>query len=384
MLVPTPRKMKEMRKNAASTMDTSLTQKPILSRFIIMAGYPPQSSGTQTIVYHVAADYRNGDSPPGGGLENLLLGISTLERRLDHGEIGPFPRLQRPRLGLDTERARPPERRQLETSHAAHTMHLHREQRLFEEVHARAAPEPVCTHTDPDAGGDHAKYGRDATPEEVVRTGTMCRRYAGLRQNPYVLFGDSCRQVRGYRLGGEKSHVLGVAHGRYTRPSPLVATEDIGEPAGTILDELHLLGTLGEVDRERPPHLPRPLCRQTRGLGVHGIRRMYTDPGVHALRQTFTELTRLRDYELDGFLRGADLVREELGVDGPRHPAFGELRQTLPVRGRFGHERSPRLDGFPGRIAGRLGRPGLLFGQALDELGEPARERSPCGGIFPP
>src|SRR5919112_393127 len=203
MLVPTPRKTKEIRKNAASTMATSLTQKLILSRFIIMAGCPPRSSGTETIVYHVAADYGNRDSPPGGGLENLPLGISTLEGHLDHGEIGPFPRLHRPRLRPDTERARPPERRQLETSHAAQTMHLHREQRLLEKVHARAAPEPIRPHTDPDAGGDHAEHRRDAAPEEVIRTGTMRRRYAGLGQNPYVLFGDPGRQVRGYSLGGE-------------------------------------------------------------------------------------------------------------------------------------------------------------------------------------
>src|SRR5829696_1561563 len=294
MLVPTPRKIKERRKNAASTMATSFIQKLILSRFIIMAGYPPRFSGTETIVYHVAADYGNRDSPPGSGLEDLPLGISTVERRLDYCEIGPFPRLQRPRLGLDTERARPPERRQLETSHATHTMHLHREQRLLEKVHARTAPEPVSTHTDPDAGGDHAKHGRDAAPEEVIRTGTMRRRYAGLDQNPYVLFGES---------------------------------------AGPTLYELDLLGALGEMDRERPPHLARPLCRQMRGLGVYGIRGMHAYPGIHALRQTFTEFARLRDYELDGLLRGADLVREELSVDGPRHPARGELRQALSVRG---------------------------------------------------
>src|SRR5215210_3963110 len=364
MLVPTPRKTKEMRKNAASTMATSLTQKLILSRFIIMAGYPPRSSPTETIVYHVAAAYSDRDSPPGGGLENLLLGTSTLKRRLDHGEISPFSRLQRPRLGLDTEGARPPERRQLEPSRAAHAMHLHREQRLFEKVHARAAPEPVRTHTDPDASGDHAKHGRDAAPEEVVRTGTMRRRYAGLRQNSYVLFGDTGRQMRGYRLGGKQPHALGVAHGRYTRSPPLVATEDIGEPAGTVRYELDLLGTLGEVDRERPPHLPRSLRRQTRGLGVYGIRRMSADP--------------------DGHPGGADLMREKLGVDGPRHPARGELRQALPVRGRLGHVRSPRLDSLPGRVAGRPGRPGLLLGEALYEPGKPARKRSSCGGIFPP
>src|SRR5215203_4105754 len=222
-----PRKIKERRKNAASTMDTNLTQKLSLSRFIIMAVYPPGSSRAETIVYHVTANDRGRDSPAGCSFENFPLGISILPRGLDHGEVGPLPRIERPRCGLDTERTRPSQRRQLEACRTAHTVQLHREQRLLEEVHARAAPEPVCSHTDPDATGDHAKYGRDATPEEVVRTGTMCRRYAGLRQNPYVLFGDSCRQVRGYRLGGEKSHVLGVAHGRYTRPSPLVATEDI-------------------------------------------------------------------------------------------------------------------------------------------------------------
>src|SRR5918995_1578406 len=325
--------MKEIRKNAASTIATSLTQKLILSRFIIMAGYPPRFSGTETIVYHVTADHGNRDSPPGGGFENLPLRISTLERRLDHGEITPFPRLQRPRLGLDTEGARPPERRQLETSHAAHTMHLHREQRLLEEVHAGAAPEPIRTHTDPDASGDHAEYGRDAAPEEVVRTGTMRRRYTGLRQDPHVLFGDSGRQVRGYRLGGEKPHVLGVVHGRHSHSSPLVAAEDVGEPTRPTLYELDLLGALGEVDRERPSHVARPLRRQTRRLGVYGIRGMHADRSVHALRQAFTEFARLRDYELDGLLRGADLVREELGVDGPRHPARGELRQALGVWG---------------------------------------------------
>src|SRR5215212_1692047 len=91
MLVPTPRKIKERRKNAASTMATSFIQKLILSRFIIMAGYPPRFSGTETIVYHVAADYGNRDSPPGSGLEDLPLGISPVERRLYYCEIGPFP-----------------------------------------------------------------------------------------------------------------------------------------------------------------------------------------------------------------------------------------------------------------------------------------------------
>src|ERR687889_742492 len=108
MLVPTPRKIKEMRKNAASTMDTNLTQKLSLSRFIIMAGYPPRSSPTEAIVYHVTANDRGRHSPAGRGLENSPLGISILGRGLDHGEVGPLPSIERPRLGLDTERARPP------------------------------------------------------------------------------------------------------------------------------------------------------------------------------------------------------------------------------------------------------------------------------------
>src|SRR5215208_5940326 len=171
MLVPRPRKIKEMRKNAASTMDTNLTQKLSLSRFIIMAVYPPGSSGAETIVYHVAANDGGRDSPAGGSFESAPFGISVLLRGLDHGEVGPLPHLKRPRSGLDTERLRPSQRCQLEACRRAQTVQSHREQRLLEEVHARAAPEPVRTHTDPDATRDQARQGRDATPEEVVRTG---------------------------------------------------------------------------------------------------------------------------------------------------------------------------------------------------------------------
>src|SRR5215204_4067820 len=113
MLVPRPRKMKERRKNAASTMDTNLTQKLSLSRFIIMAVYPPGSSGTETIVYHVTANDRGRDSPAGGSFENTTLGISVLPRGLDDGEVGPLPRIERPRSVVDTERPRPSQRRQL-------------------------------------------------------------------------------------------------------------------------------------------------------------------------------------------------------------------------------------------------------------------------------
>src|SRR5829696_5397221 len=224
MLVPRPRKMKERRKNAASTMDTNLTQKLSLLRFIIMAVYPPGSSGAKTIVYHVTTNDRGRDSRAGGSFENA--------------------------------------------------------------------------------------------PFEIP-----------------VLLGGSRRQVRGYGLGGEQLHALCVADGRDTNATPLVSTEDVCEPARTTLQELDLLGALGEVDRELPPHLPRLARNQTRGLRINGVRGMHTDLRVDSLRQTFSKLAHLRDYKVDSLLRGTDLMREELGVDGPRHPAFGELRQAFSVRG---------------------------------------------------
>src|SRR5918995_3784793 len=191
MLVPTPRKIKEMRKNAASTMATNLTQKLSLSRFIIMAVYPPGSSGAEPIVYHVTANDRGRDPPAGGSLENAPLGISILPRGLYHGEVGPLPRIERPCSGLDTERARPSQRCQLEACRTAHTVQLHREQRLLEEVHARAAPKSVCPHTHPDATGDHCGHGRDTAPEVRVGSGAVRRRHTGLRQHLYILPGDS-------------------------------------------------------------------------------------------------------------------------------------------------------------------------------------------------
>src|SRR5829696_2841652 len=202
MLVPRPRKIKEMRKNAASTMETNLTQKLSLSRFIIMAVYPPGSSGADTIVYHVTANDGGRDSPAGGSFENAPFGIPFLLRGLDHGEVGPLPHLERPRLGLDTERPRPSQRCQLEARCTSHTVQLHREHRLLEEIHARAAPKPICSYTDPDATGDHGRNRRNAAPEVGVGTGAVRHRHAGLCQNLYVLLGDSRSQVRGYGLGG--------------------------------------------------------------------------------------------------------------------------------------------------------------------------------------
>src|SRR5215210_3185031 len=238
MFVPTPRKMKEMRKKAASTMETNLTQKPSLSRFIIMAGYPPKSSGTETIVYQVAAGHRRRDLPAGRGLEHVPLRVCAPRHHLDHSEVGPLSHLDRPRLGLDAECARPPERRELNAGRTAHTVQLHSEERLLEEVHARAAPEPVSTHPDPDATLDHAWHGRDTAPEEVVRAGAVSRRDAGLRENLQILLRDAGRQVRGYRLGGEELYALGVADPRDAHTSPLVAAEDVSEAARTVPYEL--------------------------------------------------------------------------------------------------------------------------------------------------
>src|SRR5215207_2349355 len=174
-----------MRKNAASTMDTSLTQKLSLLRFIIMAVYPPKSSGAEPIVYHVAVSDRGRDAPAGGGFENVPFGFFALPRGLDHDEVGPLPRIERARPGVDTERARSSQRCQLDALRTAHTVQLHREQRLLEKVHARAAPEPVCTHTYPDTTGDHGGHGRDAAPEIGIGTGAVRRRYTGLRQHLY-------------------------------------------------------------------------------------------------------------------------------------------------------------------------------------------------------
>src|SRR5215211_354484 len=235
MLVPRPRKIKERRKNAARRMDTNLTQKPSLSRFIIMAIYPPGSSGAETIVYHVAANDRGRDSPAGGSFEYSPLCISVLLRGLDHGEVGPLPHLERPRFGLDTEGSRPSKRRQLKACRPAHTVQFYREQRLLEEVHARATPEPVCSHTDPDTTGDHGRHGRKAAPEVGVGTGAVSHCHAGLRQNLYVLLGDSRRQVRSYGLWGEKLYATRVADGRDANPTPLVGAEAVCETARTTL-----------------------------------------------------------------------------------------------------------------------------------------------------
>src|SRR5829696_958156 len=113
-LVPTPRKIKERRKMAVSRMATNLTQKPILSRFIIMAVYPPGSSDARTIVYHVSPDDRGHDPTACSGLEHVPLRIPVPRHDLDQRQVGPFACLYGPRLSLDAERPRPPERGQLE------------------------------------------------------------------------------------------------------------------------------------------------------------------------------------------------------------------------------------------------------------------------------
>src|SRR5688572_16733283 len=208
MLVPMPRKMKEMRKTAESSMATSLTQKLSLSRFIIMAVYPPRSSSTETIVYHVAPDYRGNDPTTCRGLDDVPRGISALERCLDQYEVGPFTHFERP--GLDAERPRPTQGRQLQTPGTAYIVQIHRKECLLEEVHAGATPEPVGAHPDPDSAFDHVPHGRDAAREEIVRPGAVCRGDAGPSEDLDVLFRDPRRQVGGYRLWGEEPYVPGV------------------------------------------------------------------------------------------------------------------------------------------------------------------------------
>ena len=221
--------------------------------------------------------------------------------------------------------------------------------------------------------------GETPQPKKVVGPGTVRRRDTGPRQDLYVFLRDTGRQVGRDRLWGEKLYVLGVTDGRGTHPSPLVAAEDVGEAAGAVPYELDLFGALGEVYRQRPAHLPRAPRRQTRRLGIYGVRRMHADPCVHTFGQTSLQFAGLSDDELDGLLGGADLVREELGEDGPGHAALGELRQAFSVRRGLGHVRRPRLHSLPGRVAGGLGGPGLLLREAFYKLAEPARERAALG-----
>ena len=84
--------------------------------------------------------------------------------------------------------------------------------------------------------------------------------------------------------GREQLYALRVADGRDADSTPLVGAEDVREAASATLQELDLLGALGEVDRELPPHLPRPTRGQTRGLRVHGVRGMYAYLRVDPLR----------------------------------------------------------------------------------------------------
>jgi hypothetical protein len=53
---------------------------------------------------------------------------------------------------------------------------------------------------------------------------------------------------------------------------------------------------------------------------------VYANLGAHPLRQAFAQLANLLDYELDRLPGRADVVREELGVDGPSEPRLGKLR----------------------------------------------------------
>ena len=94
-------------------------------------------------------------------------------------------------------------------------------------------------------------------------------------------------------LRGEQLHALGVAHRRNTDATPLVAAEDIREPAGAFAHELHLLRALREVDGEPLVFLPRPAGREPRGLRVHRVRRMDAYQRFYTLRQVFFQFVGL-------------------------------------------------------------------------------------------
>src|SRR5215217_2204493 len=111
---------------------------------------------------------------------------------------------------------------------------------------------------------------------------------------------------------------------------------------------------------------------------------MHADTCIYPLGQTFLKLARLPDNELDGLLRSADLVREELRVDCARHPTLGELRQAFAVGRGLGHTGRPGLYSLPSGVAGGLGRPRLLLGQPLYEPAQPAGERAALRRIPPP
>ena len=108
--------------------------------------------------------------------------------------------------------------------------------------------------------------------------------------------------------------------GETPTPPQLLLPKMSVRPPVPFPDELHLLGALGEVDREPPAELPRPPRREPRRLGVDRVRGVDADLGIHPLGQTFAQPPHLLDYELDRLLGRADIVREELGVDGPGHP----------------------------------------------------------------
>ena len=73
-----------------------------------MAHYPPRYSDTETIVYHVAPDDRDGDGPARRSLQNVPLGISVPRRDLDQREVGPLARLYASPSQSSMPRARAP------------------------------------------------------------------------------------------------------------------------------------------------------------------------------------------------------------------------------------------------------------------------------------
>src|SRR5215210_5708237 len=105
MLVPTPMKINDSKNTAARKMATNFTQKPSLSRFIIMSSYPPKLR-SEPIVYQVPTDNSSRNPAIGRRLQYLPLRVPPAGPRLDDREIRPLPSFDAPGLVLYAERPR--------------------------------------------------------------------------------------------------------------------------------------------------------------------------------------------------------------------------------------------------------------------------------------
>src|SRR5918998_2506696 len=197
--MPSPKRTEEIRKKAAKTTATTAITRPNLLRFIIMAGYPRGRSGFRAIVYHVAAGDRRRDAPLGRRLDDGELGAAR--DVLDDGEVGPLAGLQAAGLVPQVHDPGPFERREAQGRRPVEAVQPDGGHRLLEEVHARAAPQSVRAHPDPDAAPHHLGHGRDAAAQVLVGAGAVGRRDTGAGEDLYLLLADARRQVSGDGLG---------------------------------------------------------------------------------------------------------------------------------------------------------------------------------------